>query len=70
MPTVTRRLPEAPRLALQSQIWGRAVPVGRVLLGGGNQGVMRIATSYFVTEARSPGVSPAGIAFSTSSPRL
>ena len=31
--------------------------------------VMRIATSYLVTEARRPGVSPAGIAFSTSWPR-
>ncbi len=36
----------------------------------GDQGVMRIATSYFVTEERCPGVSPAGIAFSISSPRL
>jgi hypothetical protein len=43
---------------------------GGGLIDAGVQGVMRIATSYFVTEDRWPGVSPAGIAFSTSSPRL
>jgi hypothetical protein len=31
--------------------------------------VMRVATLYFVTDVRRPGVSPAGIAFSISSPR-
>ena len=31
--------------------------------------VRRIATSYFVTEVRLPGVSPAGIAFKAASPR-
>jgi hypothetical protein len=31
---------------------------------------MRVATLYFVTEVRCPGVSPAGIAFKISSPRL
>jgi hypothetical protein len=51
----------APRLAGDT-------PVG--LIDAVNQGVMRIATSYFVTEVRCPGVSPAGIAFSISSPRL
>jgi hypothetical protein len=30
---------------------------------------MRVATSYFVTDARRPGTSSAGIAFNTSSPR-
>jgi hypothetical protein len=29
-----------------------------------------MATSCFVTDVRRPGVSPAGIAFSVSSPRL
>ena len=32
--------------------------------------VMRLATSYFVTEVRCPGVSLPGIALSASSPRL
>ncbi len=32
--------------------------------------VMRLATSYLVTDVRRPGVSPAGIAFSAASPRL
>jgi hypothetical protein len=40
------------------------------LIDAGDQGVMRTATSYFVTEERCPGVSPAGIAFSVSSPCL
>ena len=30
---------------------------------------MRVATLYFVTDVRRPGVSPAGIALSISSPR-
>src|SRR6266540_6537056 len=37
---------------------------------GPPQRVIRVATLYFVTDVRRPGVSPAGIAFSTSSPRL
>ena len=40
------------------------------LIDASDQGVMRTATSYFVTEERCPGVSPAGIAFSVSSPCL
>ena len=48
-----------------SFVTGAALPVD-----ASNQGVMRIATSYFVTEVRCPGVSPAGIAFSISSARL
>ena len=32
------------------------------------QRFMRVATLYFVTEVRCPGVSPAGIALRTSSP--
>jgi hypothetical protein len=47
-----------------------ALSDGGGLIDAGDQGVMRIATSYFVTEERCPGVSPAGIAFSVSSPRL
>jgi hypothetical protein len=31
---------------------------------------MRVATLYFVTDVRLPGVSPTGIALSISSPRL
>jgi hypothetical protein len=34
------------------------------------QALIRMATSYFVTYVRWPGVSPVGIAFSVSSPRL
>ena len=44
--------------------------LGPVWIDAGDQVVMRIATSYFVTEERCPGVSPAGIALRISSPRL
>jgi hypothetical protein len=37
---------------------------------GAPQLFMRVATLYFVTDVRCPGVSPAGIAFKISSPRL
>ena len=49
---------------------GGAGVAGAVEVRVAGQGVMRIATSYFVTELRCPGVSPAGIAFSVSSPCL
>ena len=48
-------------------------PASRPLFSAGEnarQGVMRVATLYFVTDARRPGVSPAGIALKISSPRL
>jgi hypothetical protein len=37
---------------------------------GVSQLFMRVATLYFVTDVRRPGVSPAGIALKISSPRL
>jgi hypothetical protein len=50
------------RLHWKHEVVTRTLAVGYI--------VMRLATSYLVTDARRPGVSPAGIAFSASSPRL
>ena len=50
------------------------LPAGPWLVNGAvarrraGQTLMRIGTSYFATEVRLPGVSPAGIAFSAASP--
>jgi hypothetical protein len=47
----------------------RATSSGPGWRTGRGYSVMRNATSYLVTDARRPGVSAAGIAFSASSPR-
>ena len=61
---------DRPRDDLRWRGLGGAGVAGAVEVRVAGQGVMRTATSYFVTEARRPGVSPAGIACRTSSPRL
>lgn len=48
----------------------KLIGIGPARPADGRYDVMRVATSYFATEVRRPGVSPVGIESRISSPRL